>query len=529
MPQLRVAIWRAVSSKRQAVKISLTEQERLAREWTEKQGGEVVSVLTVPGHSRREADVLDLFEDYAQNNITAYSDLRQMWKSHEFDVLHAYDDSRFGRSATLATYVMENTLLSGASIYYHEGGWLKQEGGFRYRIAVGSATSAGDVDKMVERSKMGKLERAKKGLNNGSVPPISHRVIRDPINGKGLRLEVDESRRRMFDDIAELLIAGVSWEKLGTELAARGHLSPRGVPFSSALLYKLILNPQFWGNQALIHAHRDDRNHNQRGLWAFDKSIPHPPEIDIFYDTLPSVYKGDQAEQVKRELRRRAAIMRGKASPGHTRMFTGLVVCGSCWRTMETQYSTSYYGLRCGQRYKHRGQEDCPNIKPIPGRVIRQYIENRIARLLEGEPVTDFSDLNTTTGTSNQLNQLRADVTLLSARIRNMQDEQSLATTETLRADYRGRVKTLDAQRALLNTRVIELEWEYEEQQHYLVDAQKALEFIVSVGPGEFWNQEMRVINQTLFDLLCNRQIVVFEGECKGTRPRQAWSRRPSV
>lgn len=110
-----------------------------------------------------------------------------------------------------------------------------------------------------------------------------------------------------------------------------------------------------------------------------------------------------------------------------------------------------------------------------------------------------------------------------------MQDEQSLATTETLRADYRGRVKTLDAQRALLNTRVIELEWEYEEQQHYLVDAQKALEFIVSVGPGEFWNQEMRVINQTLFDLLCNRQIVVFEGECKGTRPRQAWSRRPSV
>lgn len=527
---LRIAIWRAVSSKRQALKISLTEQERLAREWAAQQpDSEVVAVLSVPGHSRREADVLDLFEDYGAHNIMAYHDLRKMWKAHGFDVLHAYDDSRFGRSATLATYVMENTLLSGASIYYHEGGWLKQEGGFRYRIAVGSATSAGDVDKMVERAKMGKIERAKKGLINGSSPPLSHVVIRDPINGKMLRLEVNESRRRMWDDLAEFLLKGIPWEFIGEELFKRGHANSRGLPFASAVLYKLVLNPTFWGNQALMHRDQEHPRRNERGLWVFDPNASRPPNTDMFYQTHSPVYVGEQAETIQRELRRRSLIIKGKARPGHTRMFTGLIVCGGCWHTMQgIMRNNTYHALRCGSRWERRGAQDCQNIKGVNVKTVQAYFHVRIAKMLKGEPLPDFSDLNLDIEKQRQIDQLLLDIEQMNIRVRNAMNEQSLAKTEDLQNDYREQAKVLDTQRAALKQRLNDLQWEYEEQQHYLTDAKQALETIRNVGGAdEFWKQETYLINQTLFNLMCNRQVVCFDGELKGTRPRKNWTRRP--
>jgi hypothetical protein len=527
---LRVAVWRAVSSKRQAVKISLSDQERLAREWAANNDGEVVAVLTVPGHSRREADVLDLFADYTAHNITAYHDLRNLWKTHGFDVLHAYDDSRFGRSATVATYVMENTLLSGASIYYHEGGWLKQEGGFRYRIAVGSATSAGDVDKMVERSKMGKMDRARRGLINGSSPPLSHVVIRDLNNGRAIRVEVNEERRRMWDDLAELLLQGIAWEFLGEELFKRGHSNKRGLPFASASLYKLVLSPVFWGNQALLHVDPDHKRRNERGLWAFDQNAPHPPNADIFYDTHPAVYTGEQAENIKRELRRRTLVIKGKARPGHTRMFTGLVVCGGCWHTMQGLVTdNNYRGLRCGSRWERRGAQDCPNTKGVSVKRVQEYFHVRIAQLLAGEPVTEFPDFNLDIEVKRQLESLTLDIEQMNERVRNAMNEQLTATSKDLQDDYREQARIHDAARAALKARLNDLQWEYEEQQHYLVDANKALEDIRRVGVADFWTQETYWINQTLFNLMCNRQIVCFDGELKGTRTRRTWNRRPSV
>lgn len=525
----RIAIWRAVSSRRQAKKISLTDQERLGREWSEHNDGEVVAVLTVPGHSRREADVLDLFEDYATHGITAYHDLRKLWKTRGFDVLHAYDDSRFGRSATLATYVMENTLLSGASIYYHEGGWLKQEGGFRYRIAVGSAEAAGDIDKLVERSKMGKLDRAHKGLTNGSVPPLSHKVVRNPANGKSLRLEVDESLRRLWDDIADLLLQGVAWWSLGDELYQRGHIDERGKAYASDRIYKLVLNPVFWGNQGLMHRGYDKKKRNERGIWAFDPDVPRPENADMFYSTHPAVYEGEQAEAVKRELRRRSMIMRGKARPGHTRLFTGLAVCGVCWHTMETATSKGWLALRCGQRWNKRKATPCPNTKMISEKRVKEYFNVRIEKVLKGQPVEDFADLVFTSEVDRQIEQLVADIQRADERVRSAMSEQFSAETETLKEDYRSQAKIYDGQRLEMKQRLSDLQQTQLEQARWNTDAKAALKFIEDVGLEPFWNLEMRVINQTLFNLMCNRQMVVFNGEIKGTRPRQKWNRHTPV
>ena len=98
IPRNRAVIWKAVSSERQANddKVSLEEQERLAREWCENNGYDIIKVLEVPGYSRRESDIITALDDFAQQGIYAYRDLRSMWQNDDFDVLVAYSHDRLG-------------------------------------------------------------------------------------------------------------------------------------------------------------------------------------------------------------------------------------------------------------------------------------------------------------------------------------------------------------------------------------------------------------------------------------------------
>lgn len=62
--------------------------------------------------------------------------------------------------------------------------------------------------------------------------PISHNLIRDPVNGRAVRLEVNEDRHRLWDDLALLILEGVAWEHIELELYNRyGHVRDNGKPF----------------------------------------------------------------------------------------------------------------------------------------------------------------------------------------------------------------------------------------------------------------------------------------------------------
>jgi len=123
---LRAVIWSAVSSEEQARddKISLAEQERLGREWAAAQGGTVIAHLSVPGHPRSEADLIDSLDELRRNGVSAYDDLRALWKARAFDVLWAYSHSRLGRARTILPHVIDNVIKSGATIYLNHGGML---------------------------------------------------------------------------------------------------------------------------------------------------------------------------------------------------------------------------------------------------------------------------------------------------------------------------------------------------------------------------------------------------------------------
>ncbi len=115
----RAIIWCAVSSQAQIGEdeISLPQQESEARTFAADQGYQVVDLLTVPGFSRRESDVITALDEFAAQGIFAYHKLREHWQRRDFDCLIAFNHSRLGRSSTLHSYVIENTILAGARVY----------------------------------------------------------------------------------------------------------------------------------------------------------------------------------------------------------------------------------------------------------------------------------------------------------------------------------------------------------------------------------------------------------------------------
>src|SRR5829696_4932767 len=65
------------------------------------------------------------------------------------------------------------------------------------------------------------------GAVRRTLPSLSHKWVRNDA-GKLLQLEIDESKRRLWDDLATVLLQGISYRHIETVLYERfGHVDER--------------------------------------------------------------------------------------------------------------------------------------------------------------------------------------------------------------------------------------------------------------------------------------------------------------
>ncbi|MEP7287053.1 MAG: recombinase family protein [Chloroflexota bacterium] len=214
---LRAVIWCAVSSPEQATsdKESLPSQRQAGQDWCEKQGWATVEVLEVAGQSRNYIDIHDAAED-----IQAYQRLITLWKSQprSFDVLIARTMDRLARHNALLAYIIAQTIEIGASIYLYHDGVQINEYNYLELISLGGYQITQPIRAWMEGSKKAKRAGVKRGLIGQGRPPMSHLLERDE-RGRPYRLVLDDSKHRLWLDLAVLLLEGVPWKSLETELA----------------------------------------------------------------------------------------------------------------------------------------------------------------------------------------------------------------------------------------------------------------------------------------------------------------------
>jgi DNA invertase Pin-like site-specific DNA recombinase len=510
----KAVIFTAVSSEAQTKpdKISLPEQERLCRAWCEENGYSIVKVLSVPGFSRRESDVVSALEDFAEQRIFAYHELREMWYRDPFDVLVCYHDSRLGRSSSLYTWVVENTVRSGARIYRIDGGWI-HESDMRIQIALGNISATEGIDRLVRARRAAMDQYAKRGLPTSSSVIVSHRVVRDAL-GRALRLEVDESKRRLWDDVAVLVLEGVGWHRIEIELYNRfGHVKDDGKPYGTPFFYHLFYHPTFWGNSA---RHFNDRNNRkEKGLWAFDPDEPAPDYVTIHYGTHDPVYTGDLAEQIKAELRRRHGI-RGNTRPDDSQMFTGLFVCAECGYNLVISRRASgderrYY--RCVTHYRP-DRPGCSQRVFLREDKAQTYINARLSELLAGHDFTLLA--GEPNNETSRVGPLEEDIGVLEAQIRRLILKQASVDDPALRQMYDDEILSANERLKIMRSNLVDLRRRLTSSS-VLADRQRAHDDLAALTLDVFWQQSSTKINQLLHRLMGNRRFVVRGGEITGT------------
>lgn len=532
---MRVVIWKAVSRPEQAEtdKISLSEQERAGREWAAQHGGEVVAVLTIPGESRSDSDVITIFEEFAAKEIFAYHDLRKMWQEpRQFDVLFCYHDSRLGRSESLFAYVVTNVMRSGAKIYSHLGGWYVPDN-YQLKMAIGMINVSSEMQRLQSVGWAAKQAKAPEGELVHGPPPWGYLVTRNE-KGRTIRMVPDESKRVIIEAAARLLIDGVSWFYLEQELFARyGYTRDNGKPFYRWFFYSLFYNPVFWGHAAIGRLARykttKRTKHTRNGQWAFDRACAPPDGVQIWYDVNtpyliddPSLGENNLGGRLRDELIRRRDVVRGRSRTTSLQMFSGLLICYECGYafTFGRVSKKRIPIYRC--RSKWTAGTNC-RVGHIQEKQVRAWFDEQLRAMIAANDPQLFQRMSGSEQDSRREENLRAAAARLDQQLERGIDEQLSTENPQLRESFRRRLEKLSADRLAIERELEQLTRQNTAQRLGSQDAYRVLLSFPLLD--DFWSADTNLINRTLYGLLGDNVLVVKEKRISGAAKRK----RPKV
>lgn len=510
---LRALLWVAVSTKTQAEdeRNSLPTQEADGRVACAENGWNVIDVLRVPGHSRRYIDIHECARDMRAQGIDAFDKLIRYWDTWAFDVLVVRDGDRFARTQSLHAYIVEKTISIGATIFSLADGMI-DEGNFRMWIAMGGYKAAGEIDSLVKKRQIGFDARARRGLPVNSKVVDSHRIERDPHTGKAIRVVVNESKRREWEDLAEVILEGIAWKQIEVEMFERfGHGSPLNQPHQPHHYYRIVYTPSFWGHNARHF------KHSGKGPWIREAGHPIPDGVLMVYDVFEAVYTGEMADKIKAELTRREAL-KGNARPRGYR-FSGLFMCGHCGYNLAYFQSPGYIALRCNSKYEQSPtRPDCDARKYLPEKKAVAYVDALLRHMVDSGDMSGFTPDGTTGAEKVQSNlaEVEKDIASLEKQIQRMILKQ--ASVETVLYDhYDQAIHDAGERLARLQARRNQLQHDYTGLNN--VHRTRAYQEIIQHSVDKFWEQEAHIINQLLRRLLGNSRFVALDGEIVGVAP----------
>lgn len=506
----RAVLWVAVSSERQAKddKISLAYQEEVERAWCAKNGYDVLEVLRVEGHSRSDPNLIRLLELYKKKGVLAYERLQELWAANGFDVLVAYSSDRLGRSGTLIHWVIETTFYEGMQICLTEGGGLMDASNYRMQTLLGTAQATMPMDAFKDKTKQTKLKLAAAGLSTGRWP-MSHLPVRDPISGKTLEVIVNEENRPLYEAIADLLLEGVPWNKMGERLQRDGHLTGADTYYHGKNIRRMFLIPWVFGNSVVRHNRGPENWMN--GRWIFDSDVAPPPDVVVYYDVVPSVFEGERLEQIKAELRRRFDI-KGRGSSRDAHRFSRLCLCEDCGYLMSVRTKVvdgvrRRNGYQCGHSTAGMPPDKrCPNRLHIHVKVIQAFVEAQLDRYLR---VTDGKPVAIVAPPVSALATLTQELEKVTGRLNRAIDLQVSEADPSLAARYRDKVAALNQEVQRLEA-ARTLAQDKEAAQQRVVEAQtNTIAFIREVGVERFWQLPDPTINQWLLRFFGDLRISI--------------------
>lgn len=518
----RAILLEAVSSGAQAEddKESLPEQEKRLRSVAEREDWDIVDTILVPGFSRVHYTYLEFAEAALAEGIAAPMRMFDHWRKKDFDVFACMDGSRFGREQSIFAEVVIRTIDMNAQVFTVRDGYIHKQN-YRMYISMGGYSAAGEIDELMRRKAFGMRGRAQKGLPTApKLVPFLKYVL--DAKGEQLGVEVNEDLRRLWDDLAEVVLAGTPWRNVEQALYERyGHVRANGKPYRVNAMYEMLMNPAWWGHDAINHQLKDGVRMRRSLPWVWDESQSVPDGVQVFRHTHPAVYTGELAARVQAELWRRHTVIKGHANPNAYR-FTGLLVCDQCGRTLTASKKPNnrWIGWRCMTRYDiHKSGRTCDQTRTVNDDQVQAYLHANLSNYFDGKASALFSASQAApVPRVDQLVLVRGELDGLRAERRVMIREQARAD-EKAQDGYREEIAATSEQITILEQREEFLRYSAAASERARADMETELANIEAAGLAAFWSLPPAEVNQRLHRALGSVRIVVQDGDIKGGIP----------
>lgn len=505
----RVIIWCRVSSEEQGAtnKESLPDQLSRQRALARKMGWTIIDEIVTDF----SMDYLT-YDEFSQAAAKAgWLDQIRMWshwKSKDFDIITCRYLDRVGREQSLLSEFIKRTMLAGAEITP-----LDESGvdiiNHRMVSAIAGLSASEYLDKLKKNRDIGMKGRTNRGEKIGNRVPMFYVLTED---GKLIPNRADF--QRLFDDIAELFLAGTSYEQFPQALADRGHVHPKsGQRYDKTVIKRLMYSARTWGHGEF------NRTGKKRGAftllaepWCSGRGEP-PPDVYFKRDVCEPLWAGSEREAMIDELERRFYAIRGGARPNNTYTFSQLCVCEECQKNMAVQITHKptgdYCYMKCTYGRQHQG---CSNNLAVRFDKIHDFITNYIEWLLiyPNDKLTDDPPAK-----RSRLAAIEKDIAKADERINNW--ENSLGEVHRgSRASLLNKIEAENERRDKLYAERDRLERAAREDVHTEQSRQQGLADIRKYGVAWFWDQPSTTVNQTLRKLLGNRRVLCNGGDVAG-------------
>ena len=293
-----------------------------------------------------------------------------------FDILVSYDEDRIARHRTLFGLVLFD--LEDAGVRLRTKDQRPDEADTpETDLLRGIKAEIGQYSKaqFLERSRRGRLEKAKKGLVVGGHPPFGYRYV----YGEG-RLEVDEREADIVRQILELLVS----EKLTTRRLVK-RLNELGVPtpaevrggratgWNKSSVARIVRQEAYIGkahynkSRRVVPSRRVKETPYNRNQRSTNVRRPREEWIEI---TVPPIVDQPLWDAVQAQLKRNTELHSRNVKYQHLRR--GFIFCGGCnvrWHSLPSH----------GKRYYR-----CPDCKKsISGPRLEDSVWAKVRELIE--------------------------------------------------------------------------------------------------------------------------------------------------
>ena len=530
MPPKRWILLLAVSSGPQAAddKESLPSQERDLRAYVESVGGVVIDIIRIPGFSRDFYTWAE-FAEAAANSKDKLTDPKRMidhWQRRDFDAIAMREMSRAGRKISIIGEFIGKTIDAGAFILpLNTGTPITSTNGLTSSMIEGYVANQ-ELNTLKGRRKFGMEKRVSRGLPSSRVP-ATHYVVRDPLTGDPAGPMIVKTEARVYFARAAQHLTGapgggidpVSYDAIERILTDEGH-HLAGIVNRPGMVHRMLFSPSFWGHSAQYFNDQHTDNRQKAGLWMLDNQTPAPSGVKITYDTHEAVLTGDAAAALKGEMKRRTLALAGRAQSRSVTMFTGLIACAECFRSVSRAYTAKTQG---GDLYR------CTtHSSPKHGIYCSQSVcahEHHICAWLNKHILTplltahDYSVLMPTRDDTHVHYQSLQDALLdAESRLYRLIEGQSRASTVVF-DHYARQINSLSTDIETYKRGLLELEG----QIHQSLARKEAIERVAQpfrLYPHAVWELPVYEINQFLFAIMGDKVLAMRGGHIVGLQNR---------